>query len=112
MLAFRREDQHAAGAGGPDVALGVESQAVAGAGALLALQRSREEDVTQAGAIKGAGGDARVLAIGDREVEGLLVEAQGDAVGPLHCLGHEGDLAVGRELVDAVVWGLRLLALG
>ena len=110
MLAFRREDEHAAGAGGPDVALGVEPQAVAPAGAFLALQSGGEEDVAQAGAIKGAGGHARVLAIGDREIEGLLVEAQGDAVRPLDFLGHEGDLAVGRELVDAVVRGLGLLA--
>ena len=112
MLAFRREDEHASGAGGPDVALGVEPEAVAGTGALLALQRSRQEDVAKAGAIEGAGRHARILTVGDREVEGLLIEAQGDAVGPLDRLCHQGDLAVGRELVDAVILSFGLLALG
>ena len=112
MLAFGREDEHAARAGGPDVALGVQLEAVAGTAASLALQRGREEDVPQAGTIEVADGDSRILAVRYGEVQGLLVEAQGDAVRPLHFLRHEGDLAVGRQLIDAMVGGLGLFSLG
>ena len=110
MFAGGGDDEDAAGAGGPEVALGVDFEAIAVAGAGGGHEGfGVEEDAAvlhAAVALEVVGHDARGVFVRHGEVEGFFVGAKGDAVGPADVVDNEADLAVGVAAIDAVVGGV------
>ena len=116
MVAFGGEDPDAAGAGGEEVAVLVDLEAVGQAGALVAhVVGGVEEGAAVArGAIGGEvpGFPEGALGIGVGHVEGAAVRGEGDAVGAGEFGGEQGDGAVGGATVDALEVHLAAWAVG
>lgn len=110
VFASGGNDENAAGAGGPDVALRVNFKAVAVAGASGGHERFGVKEHTAvlytAIALEVVGHDSRCFFVRHGEVEDFFVGAEGDAVWPANIFNDEADGAVGIPTIDAVIGGV------
>ena len=107
QLTFGIHDMHAAGSGGPDVALGIDLHAIGGTAVFAGLGHCRGvgEDPAfahRAVRIQRIGHPERGFGIGLGDVERLFVRGERNPIGESHVLGEQSDFALGGEAVDAI----------